>query len=132
MCAALSRGADQGERNLNSTELAHKIVDLMEEKQAVGIVLLDLRQATASVLADYFVICTSESNRQTEAILESIAMGLKQEGVIPLRGPEGNAQAGWTLLDYVDVVAHVFDAPTRNFYRLEELWKEAQIVLKMQ
>lgn len=103
---------------------------MVEEKQAVDIVLLDLRKV--SVLADYFVICTSESNRQSQAILDAVAMALKQEGVLPLRGPEGSPGAGWTLLDYADIVVHVFDAPTRAFYRLEELWKDAQIVLKMQ
>lgn len=110
--------------------MAHKIVDLVDEKQAADIVLLDLRKV--SVLADYFVICTSESNRQSQAILDAVAMGLKQAGVLPLRGPEGSPEAGWTLLDYTDVVVHVFDAPTRAFYRLEELWKDAQVVLRMQ
>lgn len=104
----------------------------MEEKQAREIVLLDVRQARAGALADYFVLCTSESVRQTEAILEAVAEGLRQLGVLPMRNPEGSADAGWILLDYMDVVAHVFDAPTRRFYRLEELWNDAQVVLKMQ
>lgn len=102
----------------------------MEDKQATAITMLDLRQV--SVLADYFVICTSESDRQSQAILDAVMIQLKADGILPLRNPEGSPAAGWTLLDYGDVVLHVFDAPTRNFYRLEELWKEAQIVLKMQ
>lgn len=115
---------------LNSTELAHKIVDLVEEKHASNIALLDLRQV--SVLADYFVICTSESDRQTTAIVESVAVDLKKEGLLPLRPAEGGRGAGWTLLDYVDVVLHVFDPATRQFYNLEQLWKDAPVVLKMQ
>lgn len=119
-----------GEVKLNPTNLAHKIVDLAEEKQAVDITLLDLRQV--SMLADYFVICTSESSRQTAAILDSMAIELKKDGLLPLHPAEGEPGAGWTLLDYADVVVHVFDAPTRSFYNLEQLWKDAQVVLKIQ
>lgn len=115
---------------LTSTELAHKIVDLVEEKQASNIALLDLRQI--SVLADYFVICTSESERQTAAIVESVAIDLKHEGVRPLHPAEGGKGAGWTLLDFADVVVHVFDPTTRQFYNLEELWKDAPVVVKIQ
>ncbi|MEZ4771367.1 MAG: ribosome silencing factor [Caldilineales bacterium] len=119
-----------GETRLTSTELAHKIVDLVEEKQASDITLLDLRQV--SVLADYFVICTSESERQTAAIVESVAMDLKRGGLLPLSPVEGGKGAGWTLLDFADVVVHVFDPPTRQFYSLEQLWKDAPVVLKIQ
>ena len=119
-----------GEAKLNSSDLAHRIVDLAEEKQAVDITLLDLREV--SVLADYFVICTAESNRQTVAILDSVAMALKKDGLLPLHPVEGDPGAGWSLLDYADVVLHVFDAPTRSFYNLEQLWKEAPVVLKIQ
>jgi ribosome-associated protein len=119
-----------GGPKLNPTDLAHKIVDLAEDKQAVDITLLDLRQV--SMLADYFVICTTESSRQTAAILDSVAMELKKEGLLPLHPAEGDPGAGWTLLDYADVVVHVFDAPTRSFYNLEQLWKDAPVVLKIQ
>lgn len=119
-----------GAARLNSTELAHKIIDLVEDKHASNIALLDLRQV--SVLADYFIICTSESDRQTNAIVEAVAVDLKKEGLLPLRPAEGGAGAGWTLLDYVDVVVHVFDPATRHFYNLEQLWKDAPVVLKIQ
>lgn len=119
-----------GGTRLNSTELAHKIVDLVEDKQASDIALLDLRQV--SVLADYFVICTSESDRQTAAIVDSVAVDLKRDGLLPLNPAEGGKGAGWTLLDYADVVVHVFDPPTRQFYSLEQLWKDAPVVLKIQ
>ena len=119
-----------GEAKLNPTDLAHKIVDLAEEKQAVDITLLDLREV--SMLADYFVICTAESSRQTTAILDSMSIELKKDGLLPLHPAEGDPGAGWTLLDYADVVVHVFDAPTRSFYNLEQLWKDAPVVLKIQ
>ncbi len=127
---AQTQARPAGEVKLNPTNLAHKIVDLAEEKQAVDITLLDLRQV--SMLADYFVICTSESSRQTAAILDSMAIELKKDGLLPLHPAEGEPGAGWTLLDYADVVVHVFDAPTRSFYNLEQLWKDAQVVLKIQ
>lgn len=119
-----------GESKLKSTELAHKIVDLVEDKQAVDIVLLDLRQV--SLLADYFVICTSESTRQTQAIVNAVEQDLKTQGIRPFHAPEGSPDAGWMLLDYADVVVHIFDAPTRSFYNLEGLWKDALVVLKIQ
>ena len=103
---------------------------MIEDKQAVDITLLDLRQV--SVLADYFILCTSESTRQTRAILDAVALDLKQSGTVPLHPPEGDPEAGWTLLDYGDVVVHIFDGPTRQFYNLEELWRDAQVVLKIQ
>lgn len=119
-----------GGLSLNSTELAHTIVDVVEDKQATGITLLDLREV--SVLADYFVICTVDSTRQATALLDAIQNTLKEQDRRPLRRPEGNPEAGWTLLDYGDVVVHIFDEPTRSFYRLEDLWKEALVVLKIQ
>lgn len=93
--------------------------------------MLDLRPVT--VLADFFVICTSESSRQSLAILDSVAIELKKkDGLLPLHPAEGDPKAGWMLLDYGDVVVHVFDAPTRSFYNLEQLWKDAPVVLKIQ
>ncbi len=114
----------------NPTDLAYKIVDLAEDKQAMDITLLDLREISG--LADFFIICTTESSRQTGAILDSVAAELKRTRILPLHPAEGDPTAGWTLLDYGDVVLHVFDAPTRAFYNLEQLWKEAPVVLKIQ
>jgi ribosome-associated protein len=92
---------------------------------------LDLRQIT--VLADYFVLCTSQSTRQTQAILDSVAMEIKQaSGLLPLHPPEGSADSGWALIDYGDVVVHVFTESTRRFYNLEQLWKDAPVVVKIQ
>ena len=122
----------QGDCPLNSTDLAHKIIDIAEDKQASDIVLLDLRESPAAALADYFVICTVGSSRQGTALLDAVSAEVKKAGVLPFHPVEGDARAGWTLLDYADVVVHVFDAPTRSFYNLEHLWKEARVVLKMQ
>ncbi|MER2598754.1 MAG: ribosome silencing factor [Caldilineales bacterium] len=105
-------------------------MDLIEDKQGKDITLLDLREVT--VLADFFVICTSESSRQSLAILDSVAIELKKERLLPLHPAEGDPKAGWILLDYGDVVIHVFDEATRSFYNLEQLWKDAPVVLKIQ
>ena len=111
--------------------MARKIVDLVEDKQALDITLLDLRQIT--VLTDYFVLCTSQSTRQTQAIINSVATELKQQaGLLPLHPPEGSNNSGWALIDYSDVVVHVFDTSTRSFYNLEDLWKDAVVVVKIE
>ena len=119
----------QGGLFLDTTELAHRVVDLVDEKQASDIVLLDLRPV--SILADYFVICTAESHRQTKAILESVIMELKKEGSLPLH-VEGTAESGWVLVDYGSIVLHVFAPPQRQYYQLEQFWRDATVVVKMQ
>jgi len=118
-----------GRCDLESAELAHAIVNLVEEHQAEDIVMLDLR--TVSILADYFVICSSESERQSRAIMEAVDEGLGHLGKAPL-GVEGSASAGWILMDYGDVVLHIFSAEKRAFYRLEEFWQQAPVVVKVQ
>lgn len=74
---------------------------------------------------DYFVICSGRSVRQTAAICDEVRTGLKRQGIIPLR-VEGESQGDWILIDYLDVVLHVFTPAARDFYRLEVLWKEAR------
>ena len=93
------------------------------DKKASDIVVLDLRGILG--YADYFVICTGNSDRQTKAIHDSIHDGIKHDhGQLPRR-VEGLPQATWILLDYIDVVVHVFTPDVRDFYRLEQLWGEA-------
>ena len=106
------------------------IVAQLEERQAANIVLLDLTAITP--LADFFVICTAESDRQTRALMEIVSEELKkQHAVLPL-STEGEASSGWVLLDYNSVVVHIFSREARTFYRLEELWKAAPVILKIQ
>jgi ribosome-associated protein len=73
--------------------------------------------------ADYFVICSGRSDRQTKAIHDAIHEGMKARGVLPRR-VEGVSEAKWILMDYLDVVVHVFTPETREYYRLEQLWGE--------
>ena len=81
---------------------------------------------------DYFVICTAESDRQAKMLREILAEDLKREHTtIPL-GTEGEPGSGWVLLDYNTVIVHIFSPQARAFYRLEEYWKAAPVVLKIQ
>ncbi len=118
------------EDTLDGSQLAHLIVDKLEAHQAVGIVLLDLRELTP--IADYFVICSAESERQARTLEEILETELKQEHKTRPLSTEGEAESGWILLDYNTVVVHIFSKQARTFYRLEELWKAAPVVLKIQ
>ena len=73
---------------------------------------------------DFFVICSGNTDRQTRAIYEAIHENLKRDGVLPRR-IEGERQASWILMDYLDCVVHIFTPDARAYYRLEQLWGEA-------
>ena len=110
----------------DSDKLADVVVRGMQEKKASDIVVLNLKDLKNAV-ADYFVICSASSDTQIEAIARSV-----EEEVEKLTGQnpwqtEGRMNREWVLLDYVDVVVHVFLRDRRQFYALEELWGDAQI-----
>jgi len=117
-------------RALEPSELAHVIVDKLEDHQAVEIVMLDLREITP--LADYFVICTADSDRQARMLQETLEEELKREHSVRPLSTEGEPASGWVLLDYNAVVVHIFSRHGRAYYRLEEVWKAAPVVLKIQ
>ena len=103
-------------------QLAAQIAAYAEDKKALDIVELDLRGVVG--YTDYFVICSGTSERQVKAIHDGIHRGLKDEhGLLPRR-VEGAGESRWVLMDYLDVVVHVFTPETRGFYRLEQLWGE--------
>jgi ribosome-associated protein len=90
------------------------------EKKAIDIVALDLREVAG--YTDFFVICSGGTDRQAKAIHDGIHFGLKKEHDLLPRRVEGITEARWILMDYLDVVVHVFTPETRDFYRLEQLW----------
>ena len=94
-------------------------------KKAIGLVVLDVRNLTS--VADAFVICSGQSNRQVTAIAENIQKDLKNRKILPL-SVEGADEGHWVLLDYGHVIIHVFYAPVRGFYDLEGLWIDAKRV----
>lgn len=111
---------------MNPEEIAGAITAYATDRKALDIVQLDLREIVS--YTDYFVICTGRSDRQVKAIHDAIHLGMKDEyGLLPGR-VEGVAQAQWILMDYLDVVVHVFTPETREFYRLEQLWGEAPVL----
>ena len=81
--------------------------------------------------ADYFVICNGESERQIRAIYEEVEHALKKEGATPIHH-EGTVDSGWLLLDYGDVIVHIFSTAEREFYQLDRLWGQADLVLRIQ
>jgi ribosome-associated protein len=108
---------------MNPEEIADAIIEYASEPKAIDLVQLDLRGIIG--YADYFVICTGRTDRQTKAIHDAIHQGMKQaHGLLP-RQVEGLGQSNWILMDYLDVVVHVFTPETREYYRLEQLWGEA-------
>jgi ribosome-associated protein len=116
---------------LDSNTLARHIVDVVEEKQATDIVLLDIREQTS--IADYFVIATVDNERQAKAIEDELLVNLRIEQNIRPLGIEGveNRGGGWALLDYGDVIVHLFTEEARDHYKLEELWSKANVVVKV-
>jgi ribosome-associated protein len=117
------RAVAGGESTLQGRELLGEIARLAADKKAIEIVELDLRGVLG--YTDYFLVCSGNTTRQTKSIHDAILEGLKHEhGTIPRR-VEGASRADWILMDYLDVVVHIFTPQTREFYRLEELWGEA-------
>jgi ribosome-associated protein len=108
---------------INPEQMAAAIAELASDRKAIDIVQLDLRGMIG--YADYFVICTGRTDRQTRAIHDAIHQGMKSaHSLLPAR-VEGLTQGHWILIDYLDVVVHIFTPETREYYRLEQLWGEA-------
>ena len=108
---------------MEPAELLSEITRLAADKKAVDIVVLDLRGVLG--YTDYFVICSGGTDRQTKAIHDRIHEGMKKHHSVLPRRVEGLAEARWILMDYLDVIVHVFTPEARDFYRLEQLWGEA-------
>jgi ribosome-associated protein len=110
---------------LDSLILTEKVTDLIFSKKGSDVKVLDLR--TLTTIADYFVICSADSDTQVRAIADEIDKKLHEEG-IRLWHKEGYRSSNWILLDYVDVVVHVFKKSVREFYNLERLWGDAPLI----
>ncbi len=105
--------------------LTEKISDLIFSKKGSNVKILDLRKLTT--IADYFVICSADSDVQVKAISDAVDEGLSSEG-IKYWHKEGYSALNWVLIDYVDVVVHIFRNEARNFYNLEKLWGDAPTI----
>lgn len=108
---------------LGSEALARRLAELADAKGATGIAVLDMRGLAA--YTDFLAICTARNERQARAIVDEVKLRLKGEyGMLP-GGVDGEGEAGWIVLDYLDAVLHVFTAEERERYQLEDLWREA-------
>jgi ribosome-associated protein len=97
----------------------------MQEKKAQEIVVMDLRGVN-NAFTDFFVICSGTSDTQIEAIADSVDKEVWESGKIHVRAMEGKANREWILMDYYDVIVHVFLKDKRTFFKLEELWGDAE------
>ena len=110
----------------DASTLLNLIVDAIQDIKGKNIIQLDLREID-SAPADYFVICEGDSSTQIRSISTNIQKRIKEEKAILPSTKEGFQDANWVLVDYFDVVVHVFYPETRKFYDLEDLWGDAKI-----
>lgn len=107
---------------MESSQLANKIAVSIFNKKGYDVKILDLRKLTT--ITDYFVICTGDSDTQVKAIADEVDKEMRDEGVKAWH-TEGYQALNWVLIDFVDVVVHVFKKETREYYNLEKLWGDA-------
>lgn len=110
---------------MDSLEFAKEISEIMLDKKGFKIRILDLRKLSA--FADYFVICSASSDTQVKAISDAIDKTLRDRGIKSYHR-EGYEALNWVLLDYFDVVVHVFKTDARDYYNLEKLWGDADVI----
>ena len=117
------------EARLELIDYARKAVEVASEKQATDILLLDIRKV--STFADFFVIMTAESRRQMDVLSQDMEAALEGAGAL-LHHREGSPTSGWLLLDFGDLIIHLFAPEEREFYQLEELWSKGQQLVRIQ
>ena len=110
-------------------DFAITIADILADTPAAHTRVLDIRGITT--LADFFVITSADNERQLRAVSRQLTDELNVRSIRPTR-VEGDPASGWILVDYSDVVVHIFDVELRQFYNLEELWQEASVLLEIQ
>jgi ribosome-associated protein len=115
---------------IENIALARYIADQITDKKGEDIVLLDLRKLT--VIADYFVICSGSSERQLKTLVDTVTEMVKKEHQILPHHVEGKTESGWVLIDFGDIIVHVFAPATREYYDLEGFWQEAPVIVKIQ
>lgn len=105
-------------------------MDSVVDKKGSDILLLDIRDH--AVFADYFLICNGDNERQIKALADSVLQDAKQAAHVQRLGVEGEASSGWLLVDFGDLVVHLFSPAQRDYYRLEEIWDKARVVVSIQ
>lgn len=110
-------------------EVAHTIVDALEEKKGEDILLLDIRDI--AIFAEYFIICTGTSDRMLKALADGVIEQVREKHDLRPR-VEGAPDDGWVLVDYGDLILHLFSPERRAYYMLEQLWSEGKVLLHVQ
>ena len=113
----------------NAAEFARRTTEIASEHQGVEILLLDI--TSIADFADFFVIMTGENKRHLDALSNSITSSMKSS-IFKLTSREGNSESGWILLDYGDIIIHIFGTEEREFFQLEELWGSATALIRIQ
>jgi ribosome-associated protein len=114
----------------DALEIARTIVASLEEKKGEDILLLDLIGICS--FTDYFIICSGTSERSIKALADEVRKVMKEKYSMVEQGIEGDAQSGWVLIDYGDVILHIFSKALREYYQLEDLWREGKVLLRLQ
>lgn len=114
---------------MDHLDIARDIVDALEDKKAENILLLDIRD---SVIADYFIVCTGNSERQIKALAEGVRDVVKDKYATLPAGVEGEGNSGWVLMDYGRTVVHIFTEEQREYFNLEALWQTANVLVSIQ
>ena len=109
---------------MTSQEKAKKIASILDEKKGKEIAILKVENET--VITDYFVIATATSSTHLKALCDEVAFKLREEDEITVVRTEGYSGGGWILMDYSDVIVHIFDSEARKFFNLEKLWNSAE------
>lgn len=110
-------------------EIAHTIINTLEEKKGEEILLIDIKNMTA--FTDYFIICTGTSSRMLDALVDSVIQSVRDKHQI--KGQiEGKSMSGWMVIDYGTILVHLFSPDQRSYYQLEELWRDGKIILHVQ
>ena len=108
---------------LQGSALVDRVAAIAADKKAIDLRVLDVSEIVG--YTDYFIVCTGNTDRQVKAIHDGVHQGMKDDhGLLPRR-VEGLSESRWVLLDYLDVIVHVFIPEARDFYRLDRLWREA-------
>lgn len=113
-----------------SADLTRTLIETLEEKKGEDILLLDLSEVCT--FTDFFILCCGGSERTLQALADEARRKVKQVLALSPRTTEGSAASGWILLDYGDVILHIFSPAVRAYYRLEDLWREGRVLLRIE
>ena len=110
---------------MTGKEIIKNILDALEDKKAENIQIIDISEVSS--IADYFIITNGNNKSQVQAMADNVAEKLGREGIYA-KQTEGYSSANWILLDYTDIVIHIFDKESRGFYDLERIWRDGKII----